>query len=91
MLVLPRNCGKALVEKMDVHINEKDDFGRTALLWAVENNHQEVVELLLEIGADGDLQDHSGQTALFRAAWRGWGKVVESLLVKTWSKTSPER
>ncbi|KAI3326729.1 ankyrin repeat-containing domain protein [Xylariaceae sp. AK1471] len=70
---------KALVETTDV--NTRDKLGRTALHWAAENNHVQVAKLLL-VGkkANADLQDRSKQTALSRAAWRGWNEIVLLLL-----------
>ncbi|KAJ2976026.1 hypothetical protein NUW58_g8194 [Xylaria curta] len=69
---------QALIETTGV--NEKDNFGRTALHWAAENNRFQVVELLLNAEADTNLQDFSNQTALYRAAWRGWDAIVRLLL-----------
>jgi RNA polymerase sigma factor (sigma-70 family) len=55
-----------LVEQMlvdGVEINSIDAMGRTLLHWAVENDHVEVVKLLLKYGADRTTVDRSGTTA----------------------------
>lgn len=51
-----------LVENLDACDDKK--FKRTALHWAVINNHQESINLLLEAGASFSVADASGKTAL---------------------------
>jgi ankyrin repeat protein len=52
-----------------------------ALLWASENGHAEVVEALLEAGADpAATADRRQSTALHRAAFKGHAAAVEALL-----------
>ncbi len=48
-----------------------DATGWTALMYAVQGGHDEVVEVLLEAGASPDRQNPSGETALHVAARRG--------------------
>ena len=49
--------------------NQSDTAGgRTALHWAVRNGNMEIVDLLLENGADPDKGDQAGKTALSHAA-----------------------
>ncbi|KAJ8125738.1 hypothetical protein O1611_g7901 [Lasiodiplodia mahajangana] len=70
---------RALVETKDM--DRQDKLGRTALHWAADNNHIQMVKFLLdERKTNINVQDHSRQTALSRAAWRGWSEVVELLL-----------
>ena len=38
-------------------VDEKDESGKTALMWASENGHTEVVRLLLSKGAAIDVKD----------------------------------
>ena len=45
-------------------IEELDEDGRTAFFCAVENEHLEVAELLLEAGADMATKNRPGQTLL---------------------------
>jgi ankyrin repeat protein len=51
------------------------------MMWAVENYHATIVELLLEKGADTESKDNNyGLTPLARAAWNGYEAVVRLLL-----------
>lgn len=52
----------------------------TALLWAADMGHLDVLELLLQTGADPNLQDENGLTALLWAADRGHVDCVKALL-----------
>jgi cytohesin len=54
--------------------------GRTPLREAAAWGHPEVVEFLLEHGADPNIQDNNGGTPLHVAAWNGHREVVELLL-----------
>ena len=50
-----------MVERtMDFDINQKDRFGRTALMWAAEMNHKETVETLIDLGSDRKLVEPQG-------------------------------
>jgi ankyrin repeat protein len=55
---------------------------RTALHWAAECGHEEVVRLVLEKGADVNVKDAFGSTALSGAAERGHAAIVQLLLEK---------
>jgi ankyrin repeat protein len=44
--------------KEGADINAQDARGRTALLAAVEGNHLESAQVLIEAGADVNVQDH---------------------------------
>lgn len=54
--------------------------GMTALLWAADMGHLQVLELLLHSGADMTLVDDNGLTALLWAADRGHVECVKALL-----------
>ena len=42
-----------MVERsLDFDINQRDRYGRTALMWAAEMNHREAAETLIDLGAD---------------------------------------
>ncbi len=59
---------KLLVGMDGINPNLKDNYGRTALLWAAKNENVAVVKLL--VGMDGinpNLKDNYGQTALLWA------------------------
>ncbi|KAF2790699.1 ankyrin, partial [Melanomma pulvis-pyrius CBS 109.77] len=45
-------------------IDSADCTGRTPLIIAAKNGHNDLVELLLKCGADHTLRDSSGRTAL---------------------------
>jgi ankyrin repeat protein len=65
------------------HVDEKDEYGKTALMWASEFGHTEVVRLLLEKGALLDEKDERrGWTALMQASYKGHTEVVRLLLDK---------
>lgn len=62
-------------------INGKDDTGGTPLMYAVtDSKREDVIELLLDLGASIDAQDKLGLTALDRAAFDGDGKLAALLL-----------
>lgn len=47
-----------------VDVNVRDEEGRTLLHWAVDRNHQVLVELLLARGSDVTAKDSEGETSL---------------------------
>jgi len=63
-------------------LNERDDEGNTSLITAVENGDTEVVQLLLDKGADIETENYDGSTALIWAAANGHTEVVKLLLDK---------
>ena len=52
-------------------LDAADGTGRTALMYAVEGGHDEIVEMLLAAGASPDRQSQSGETAFHLAARHG--------------------
>jgi TonB family protein len=52
-------------------LDAADETGWTALMYAVEGGHVEIVEMLLEAGASLDLRNQSRETALHLAARHG--------------------
>lgn len=65
-------------------INYQDNAGFTALHYAVLENKYDFVVALLNAGADFELKDKYGNTALIRAvsSFRGDGRIIELLLAK---------
>ncbi|XP_011625425.1 acyl-CoA-binding domain-containing protein 1 isoform X1 [Amborella trichopoda] len=49
-------------------VNSRDSDGRSALHWAVDRGHLDIVELLIKKNADVNAKDNEGQTALHYAA-----------------------
>jgi ankyrin repeat protein len=67
-----------------VDINHVNDLGWTALLEAVilgdgGKDHQDIVRILLRAGADPDIADHDGMTALQHAQQRGHREIARLL------------
>ncbi|MFN7097892.1 MAG: ankyrin repeat domain-containing protein, partial [Gammaproteobacteria bacterium] len=63
-------------------LDEKDEYGRTALHIAASNNRYDIVKLLLEHGIPLDKKDNFGRTALHWAASKDGLKIVKLLLEK---------
>ena len=63
-----------------VHVNSQDEYGDTALIWASENGHKAVCELLITRGCNLEMQNKRGDTALMKASFWGYIPVVISLI-----------
>lgn len=61
-------------------INAADVKGFSPLIIAVYNNQPEVVDILLQNGADPNAQDLSGNTALMGACFKGYVPLAEKLV-----------
>jgi ankyrin repeat protein len=75
---------RELLENTDINVDHVNDLGWTALLEAVILGdggpaHVEIVELLLAHGANRDLADRDGVTALEHARRKGHGEIVALL------------
>jgi hypothetical protein len=71
---------KSLLDR-GVDVNTKFRYGATALSYASDKGHLEVVKLLLERKADANVKDtFYGATPLIWAAQKGYTKIVEALL-----------
>lgn len=64
------------------HIDKRDSFGKTSLIWAATNGHEAVVQLLLEKGADFEAKAAYEWNALMWAAANGHEAVVRLLREK---------
>ncbi|NOY62981.1 MAG: ankyrin repeat domain-containing protein [Gammaproteobacteria bacterium] len=69
---------KSLAEGGD--INERNNFGWTALMHAARQGHTELVKLLIEKGADVNAQDQDQWSALIRASMKGNLQAAQLLL-----------
>lgn len=75
---------RELLRATDIDVDHVNRLGWTALLEAVilgdgGRAHQEVIELLLAAGADVDLPDGDGTTALEHAERRGFADIAARL------------
>ncbi|WP_425578094.1 ankyrin repeat domain-containing protein [Streptomyces albiaxialis] len=75
---------REVLRSTDIKVNHVNRLGWTALLEAVilgdgGTDHQKVVALLLDAGADRDLADKDGVTPLQHAERRGYGEIAQLL------------
>ncbi len=64
-----------------VDVNDADNkFGVTPLIVAAEENQGHIVAYLITIGADKEITERHGYTALSRAAYHGHDQIVTILL-----------
>ena len=72
-----------ILEFAPVNVNLKDEYGRTALMWASILGHTEIVRMLLQRPEiDVNLQTEYGSTALMIASANGHTEIVRMLLEK---------
>ena len=72
----------AIVERLlanGADVNAKNEFGETALMYAVTFEHPEIAKKLLEYNADLDIKSNNGNTALGLANTFGYIKMAELL------------
>ena len=73
---------KTLLAK-GAEVNSATEFGATALIFAADSGHVEIVKALIDGGADVNLKDSTyGSTAIDWAAGKGYAPIVEILLAK---------
>lgn len=75
----PAEIVKQLLE-CGADVNEEDEDGQTALMFAAANNATKTVQLLLDSGAKIDVQDIDGYTALMAGVINNSTESVELLL-----------
>ena len=66
--------------RMRANVNDKDHKGNSALMYALANEHYNVAEELLKLGADIDVQNKRGSTPLIAAAKAGKLEQVKWLV-----------
>ena len=77
------NTVLSLLLTSKVNINDTDVYGFTALMNAVAYNHKEVVSLLIDKGADINMNNkYDGDTAFIYAVNNGYENIVSLLLDK---------
>ena len=69
----------AIERGADVDAKRNDAEGATVLMWAAFRGETEMVRVLLDAGADVNLLDNSGQSAIDEARSRGHEHIVEML------------
>nr|XP_022906858.1 myotrophin [Onthophagus taurus] len=72
---------KDIVEKKAVNINADID-GRPPILYAADYGQTDVIEYLINNGANVNAKDKHGITALLAAIWEGHKDCVKLLLAK---------
>jgi len=71
---------KEIVESGDVNIDTQDKFGQTPLMIAAQKGYTDIVEQLLELGADINQRDTSGKNCLMLSCFAGQKEVIELLI-----------
>ncbi len=64
------------------NVNAKGNNGKTALMWAIELEKNQIVEILLKNGANINLKDGLGHTALHSATYAGNIETMKLLIKK---------
>ncbi len=71
---------EALVEADSAQVSVRSESAKTALTFAAQGGHLEVVDYLIGRGADVNARNVRGETPLIYAAYFGHAEVVECLL-----------
>ena len=66
--------------KEGVHLEDKTVVGETPLDLAIKKRHWNIIELLLNNGANADFKDSNGSTLLIIASYHGCLDVVKVLI-----------
>ncbi|PLN76154.1 ankyrin [Aspergillus taichungensis] len=70
-----------MVTSYMIEVDIRDHVGRTPLSWATAYGHEDLVNMLLEHGANCDSMNHLGFTPLFYAAVGGRVGIMKSLIM----------
>ncbi|KAF4921188.1 Ankyrin repeat domain-containing protein 50 [Colletotrichum fructicola] len=71
-----------LLDSDDTTLNSKDNRGNTPLVWGSLEGHHNIVQTLLDKGADVNAQGGDNSNALHAASFRGHANVIRILLDK---------
>ncbi|ORY60460.1 ankyrin repeat protein, partial [Neocallimastix californiae] len=69
-----------MLQQDDILIDEIDGMGKTGLILACENDHLEVVNLLLDSHCNLFIRDNSGRSAIFFACETNNTEMIKLLL-----------
>ena len=73
---------KFFLENCDVEIDVKDKLGNTALIYAADKGNLEIIEYLINKGADVNFQNDQGLTPIMKSAEKNNFYVTKFLLEK---------
>ena len=68
------------IEVFKKNVDQQDEDGNTALIFAAEQGHEDILNLLLENGADPHRSDFKKRTPLMNAAYKGKMNIIKRLL-----------
>ena len=71
---------RKIITKNPSLLNDKDEYDTTPLMMAFDRKNEEIMQILLELGADIDAQDSYGDTILNTAAMTGNLKMVQFIV-----------
>ncbi|KAM7396057.1 hypothetical protein PAMA_007368 [Pampus argenteus] len=74
------SCLRVLLAAQPGMVNKRTERGETALLVAVSRDHLRCVQVLLDHGADADINNHDNETPLYKACERSNAALVAVLL-----------
>ncbi len=69
---------KYLMNKYPQLLGNKDEEGKTALMYAAENGDKDICDLLIK--KEAGAQDNKGLSALMYASYKGHSKIVDKLI-----------
>ena len=70
-----------LIQSTEIDLDQKDKNGYTPLHFAVQSNAYDVVKVLLDKGANVDIQDKFGNTPLFKSVTENTDlKITQALI-----------
>ena len=84
-LILAANFGhtetvRYLVGLKDVDVNHEQNIGHTALHWAIQEGHCDVMQVLIDAGSDIEAKDEKGRSPLHWSCFSGKIAVVKMLV-----------
>ncbi len=66
-----------LKQGVNANLRNLDDHGHTALMYAAKTGNFDIVKLLIKNGADPELKNDYGETAISQARERGYENIAE--------------